>query len=372
MQKTNTKKSEHTSVEDRDKNPEELLRSSGILDMRQSSVSEKPGNTQKEETPDTENSHQAKIVFFGTPKFAVPSLEKLIEKQFNIVGVVTQPDKKKNKAKEASPSPIKEVAVQHDITVYQPKKIDAEFLTQIQELNPDIIVTVAYGKILPGELMQTPPFQALNVHPSLLPKYRGASPIQNALLEGEKITGTTIMLMDEGMDTGDILEQKTLQIGENELYESLEIRLAQLSADLLVDVLPQWLSGDIQSKPQQNNEATHCQLIEKEDGRVFWNEPAQNIYNKHRAFSQWPGIFTFWKNGQALLRVKLLDIQLEMQDKEPSKRSFGEIFEINNAIAVQAQRGFIILRTIQLEGKKPLGIEDFLKGYPDFLKSKLQ
>lgn len=308
---------------------------------------------------------QNKIIFFGTPEFSEIILNSLIKAGCDIAGVFTRADKKTGRKQEWQKTPVKILAEKNNIPVFAPEKLDENIVMQIRNLLPDIIITAAYGKIIPQSILDIPKFGAINVHPSLLPKFRGPSPIQNALLAGKKETGTTIMLMDAGVDTGDILSQKKIAIKLDEKLPELSQKLADLSAELLLKTIPLWIEGKIEPRKQNNNEATFCRMIKKEDGEIDWRETAQSIYNEYRAFYPWPGIFTIW-NGK---RIKLNKIKLaeNRQENQPT----GKVFELDNKIAVQAKEGLIILEELQMEGRPNVKIADFVNGYKNFIGSIL-
>lgn len=307
----------------------------------------------------------------GTGSFAGTILKALLEEKYSVVAVFTKPDKTIHANSEPKKNEIKEIALKNNIAIYQPEKLDAGIISQIKKIAPDLIAIVAYGKIIPQEIIAIPEFGCTNVHPSLLPKFRGPSPIQNALLVGEKETGTTIMLIDEKMDEGDILSQKKFAIDPNDTYATLSEKLAPFSATLLLEALPLWIGGKIKPTPQNDSNASLCQLIDREDGHIIWEEEAEKIYNRYRALSPWPGIFSFWKNEEKMVRIKLQKISLAKNNPESEKIS-GKIFSIDNQIAIQTLKGAIILEEVQLEGKKPVNIKDFINGYPKFIGSVLQ
>lgn len=319
-----------------------------------------------------DNKHiKLRTVFMGTSPLAQVALQKLIEEQYNIVGVFTKADKKIGREQELTATPVKTLALENSIEVFQPIRFDEETVKTLRGLKPDLIVVAAYGKILPKTVLDMPGFGCINIHASLLPKFRGPSPIQNALLAGEKETGVTIMLMDENVDTGDILTQTILPIEEDDTFLELHDKLATLGAQLLSKTLPLWIKRQIESKPQNNSEATLCQLIEREDGRIFWETEAQKIYNRYRALFPWPGIFTFWRNEKTMLRLKLLKIRLD-KENSTDKHAIGEVFQADNALAIQTIKGAILIEQLQLEGKKPMASNEFINGYPKFIGTILQ
>src|SRR4051812_10388833 len=235
-----------------------------------------------------------RIIFMGTPELAAVSLRRLIATpEFQLAAVVTQPDQPKGRGLKLTPSPVKEVAQQANLPVLQPQRAREEnFIQQLAAFKPDLIAVAAYGQILPKAILELPRFGCLNVHTSLLPKYRGAAPIQHAILNGESETGVTIMKMDVGLDTGDILTQDRTPIDASDNSQTLHDRLATLGADLLVRTIPQYVSGAIQPHPQPAEGVTHASKIKKSDGEIDWTQPAQVIWNRIRALVPWPGAFT--------------------------------------------------------------------------------
>jgi methionyl-tRNA formyltransferase len=302
------------------------------------------------------NRKQTKIIFMGTPDFSVPCLKSLIN-EAKVIAVVTQPDKKVGRKQEIIPSPIKQFALKNSLEVFQPAKLkgNTEFINQLKKYEPDLIIVVAYGLLLPQEILSIPKFGVINVHASLLPKYRGASPIQTAILNGDKETGVTIMLLDDKMDHGALLAQKTITLTDNDNFTSLHDKLAQLGADLLIDTLPKYLNNELKPIPQDESKATYCQLIKKEDGKIDWNKPAEDIERQVRAFTPWPGAFTDW-NGKQVKFIKSKVIELQ-NHKE------GEIFKINDGFAVACGQGALEIIELQLAGKKPMSAKEFLNGY---------
>lgn len=313
-----------------------------------------------------------RVVFMGTPDFADFILNMLIEKDYNLVAVYTRPDKSVGRKQTVEESPVKQCALKHDIPLEQPAKFDDETIEKLREYKPDLIIVVAYGKILPKAVLEIPGFGCINIHPSLLPKFRGPSPIQNALLTGEEETGTTIILMDEGVDSGDILAQDTLAIEAIDTYPLLAEKLLAMSANLLLKTLPLWIERAITPQAQNPSKVTLCQLIEREDGHVVWSNDATSIYNTFRALYTWPGIYSFWNRDQKqLLRLKLIRITYQKQSPQSTHR-MGEVFELGEKIGVQSAQGVIFLEEVQLEGKTILPIAEFIKGYPEFIGSILQ
>ncbi|HPN54467.1 MAG TPA: methionyl-tRNA formyltransferase [Candidatus Moranbacteria bacterium] len=310
------------------------------------------------------------IVFMGTSELSAVVLKALIEKKYNIVGVFTKPDKKIGRKQEISEPLVKKIAQEKNIPVFQPEKIDEAAVEQIKDLKADLIIVAAYGKILSPAVLNIPGFGCINVHASLLPKYRGPSPIQNALINGEKETGITIMLMDKGIDTGDILAQKTVLIEPGDDNLALLNKLSEVGAEMLLETIPLWIERKIQPQPQDNSKATMCQLIERNDGYVNWTDDSEDIHNRYRALAPWPGIFCYWKKDNERLRLKLVSI--EKQSINPQQKHIeGEVFEIADEIGVQTGNGIIILKEIQQEGKMPINVREFINGHADFIGSVL-
>lgn len=312
-----------------------------------------------------------RIVFMGTPQFSATILRSLLDHHYQVVGVVTQPDKPIGRTQELQPSQTKQVALEHQLPILQPGKLDEEAYSVLKSWKPDLIVVAAYGKILPRNVLSLPGFGCLNVHASLLPKWRGASPIHNVLLSGETETGITLMLMDEGVDTGDMIASERTDIGPDETRPELEVRLAAIGAELLPHTLAPFIEKKIIPKKQDLSEATLCQLIDREDGRIFWNEDSQDLYNRYRALTPWPGVFTFWKRNGLVQRLKLISLS-HIKQSPQIRHVAGEVFEIGESIGVQTGTGILLLEEVQLEGKERVDIRTFVRGYRDFIGSILQ
>lgn len=299
-----------------------------------------------------------KIVFFGTSDVGLPILEAL-SKEHEIVQVITSPDAAVGRKQETQATPIANLAAYLKIPVQKPEQVknNPELLDALRTLNADIFIVVSYGKILPAELLDIPPLKTVNVHFSLLPKYRGAAPIQYALLNGETKTGTTIFILDEQVDHGSVLTKEEAYIDPNDTFESLAKKLANLSAPLLINILPQYEAGVIIPEQQNELSATFTKLIKKEHGRIDWAKSAQDIYNQWRAFTPWPGIWTTWQN-QNLKIIQAEPIQY------PDESILTEVVKCGDD-------SFLHLQQVQLAGKKPLPIKDFLNGQKDFQTSDL-
>jgi methionyl-tRNA formyltransferase len=318
-----------------------------------------------------------KIIFFGTPEFAVPTLEKLLnQKYFEVLGVVTQPDKARGRGNQVTPSAVKKVAISANLPVWQPQRVkkDAETLTYLREIGADVFVVVAYGQILSQEILDMPSLGCINVHGSILPKYRGAAPIQWSIYNGEKQTGITTMLMDAGMDTGAMLLKATTPIGILDNQYELGERLAVIGADLLVETLLKLENKEIQPIPQDNSQATYAPLIKKEDYLLDWSKSAIGLHNQVRGF--YPNCTTTFRNqplkiiGTVPLDVDCNELPEELQEiihKIPVSTlsaSPGEVAAIIKGVGAIAQTGdgLLLLREVQLPGKRPQSGWDFVNG----------
>ncbi|MEK7603941.1 MAG: methionyl-tRNA formyltransferase [Patescibacteria group bacterium] len=283
-----------------------------------------------------------KIIFFGTPDFAVPALKLLADSGYQIVAVFTQSDKHIGRKQVLSPPPVKFKADNLKLKVFQPKTLkDNQVFEDFKNLNPDICVIAAYGKMIPKRYLDVPARGFVNIHPSLLPKYRGPSPIQTAILNGDKKTGVTIMLVDEEMDHGKILSSIEYRISDDKNYEGIEDDLAGLGAKLLIETLSEYINGNIQLTEQNHEQATYTKLLTREDGRIDWNKSALETYDQIRALNPEPGTWSTWK---------------------------GKIINIKKA---ELADGKINIQNIQIEGKKEMAFQEFLNGHPDFTISDL-
>ncbi len=299
-----------------------------------------------------------KVIYMGTPDFAVGALEAIIEAGHEVLEVVTQPDKPKGRSGALSPSPVKECALSHNIPVFQPVKIkEASAVAHLKELDADIYVVAAFGQILSQEILDIPRFGCINIHASLLPKYRGASPIQAALLEGDPETGVTIMQMNAGMDTGDILFMKTLEITREDNAETLFDRLSALGASMAVKVLPMIERGEAKPIPQKEELATYTKKITKEMGWIRWERSASELQHLIQGMTPWPSAYTRM-NGKILKIWKAYACE-KSTDAEP-----GTIIEVTkDRILVQTGQGSLEVLELQLEGKKRMAAADFIRGH---------
>ncbi len=297
-----------------------------------------------------------KIIFFGTPEFAIPSLQGIFEKE-NLLAVVTQPDKPKGRSLKLFPSPVKIWALAKNLKILEPIKLkDPSFLKEVKDLSPDLIVVCSYGKILPKELLETPKYGCWNIHASLLPKYRGASPINWAILEGEKETGITIMLMDEGLDTGPIFLQKKIPISEEDTAITLSQKLSILGKEAILESIQLHKKGLLKPLPQPENNVSYAPILKKEDGFFTFEEPAEKIERKVKAFLPWPTAFTYYKNKL----LKILSAKAILLDHQNTP---GTIIEIKKeGILIATSKGAILIKEVQLEGKKKISAYEFACG----------
>jgi len=302
-----------------------------------------------------------RIVFMGTPGLARVSLDALLrESAFELVGVVTQPDRPKGRELKLQPSPVKEAAVRAGLPVLQPAKArDENFLSELGRLRPDLVAVAAYGQILPKLILELPRFGCLNVHTSMLPKYRGAAPIQWAILNGDSETGVTIMKMDVGLDTGDILTQRATPIQPADNAQTLHDRLAQMGAELLVQTIPDYVAGKIQPRPQPTDGVSHAPKLKKEDGRIDWNLPARTIWNRVRAFTPWPGAFTFLPAQPRAQLLKIWEGEVVSESGRP-----GEIMCTDKSgIVIGCCKDALRITILQREGGRRMTAAEFLAGH---------
>ncbi|KUG23846.1 methionyl-trna formyltransferase [hydrocarbon metagenome] len=299
-----------------------------------------------------------RILFMGTPDFALPALSLLHGQNYPIIGVVTQPDRPKGRGLKEVASPVKILALELGLPVFQPEKVnDPSFLETFKKLNPDMVVVVSFGQILPKTIIDYPPLKCLNIHPSLLPKYRGAAPLNWQIIRGETKTGVTIMLMDEGMDSGDIILQEETHLGSTETCGELHDRLAQRGAVLLIESIEQIAQGAAKRKPQDPSGITFAPRLKKETGKIDWHNNVSDIVNLIRGLSPMPAAYTHL-DGQSL-KVFTAEARLENINQPP-----GTIGTANAAgLPVAAVDGYVILKDIQLAGKKRMPVSDFLRGY---------
>ncbi|WIV10801.1 methionyl-tRNA formyltransferase [Proteiniborus sp. MB09-C3] len=298
-----------------------------------------------------------KVVFMGTPDFSVPTLEALFNNGHEISLVISQADKAKGRGKKVLFTPVKEKALQLDLNVYQPDNINSEESIEIiKKESPDVIVVVAYGQILKEDILNIPKFGCINVHASLLPEYRGAAPINWAIINGEKRTGVTTMVMERGLDSGDMLLKNETKIYDGETAGGLHDRLMKIGAELLIETIKGLETGDISRTPQNHENATYAPMMSKDLGKIKWNEKADNIRNLVRGTQPWPGAFTTYKDNN--MKILEVDIVAKFKDEES-----GRVVKVNNdGIYVNALDNCILIKQIQFPGKKGMSVSDFLRG----------
>ncbi len=292
-----------------------------------------------------------RIIFYGTPQFSVPFLDALIkDADFDIVGVITEPDRPAGRGRRLKQSAVAEyinrlnssrLHLNNKIAIFKPHKA-SDIKSEIEDLKPDVAIIVAYGQIISNEILDIPKHESINIHPSDLPKYRGPSPIQSALLNGDKSTKITIMKMDQKMDHGSILDKLNIDIDENDDYFSLEARILDLGPKFLIETLKNYISNRIEPKPQNDKKATYCSMIDKKDGLIDWTQSADKIHNKIRAYAFWPKAYTILPNNKRLLFLK-----------------------------THIDSGKLKPLLVQLEGKKPTNWDDFINGHRDLLSNEL-
>jgi len=297
-----------------------------------------------------------KIIYMGTPDFAVNTLQTLIDSRHEVIAVFTQPDKPKGRSGQLQMPPVKELAVKYGIPVYQPVKIrEQEYVELIQGMGADVAVVAAFGQILPKSILDAPKYGCINVHASLLPKYRGASPIQQSILDGEKETGVTIMKMDVGMDTGDIILQEAFPLDQTETGGELFDKLAVMGGPMVLRVLDSFEDGSATFTPQDESRATHVRMITKENGHINWSDSAAVIERMVRGYNPWPAAYTYV--GQKMFKI------WEARLVEASGLEAGEFSTADGKMVVGTGDGALELISVQLEGKKRMNVADFLRGY---------
>jgi len=300
----------------------------------------------------------------GTPEFAIPSLEHLLLNQYQVVAVYTQPDRAAGRGRTLISSPVKKVAMEWELPVVQPLNFkEAEAVAQLASFKPDVIVVAAFGQILPQSVLDIPAQWCINIHPSLLPKFRGASPVAAAILAGDEFTGVSIMLMDTGLDTGPVLAQAQVPISAQDTTGSLTAKLSLIAAQLLLEVIPRWTRGEIAPRPQDKAEATYSGEFSKKDGEIDWHLPAVDIWRRVRAFHPWPGCYTGWQGKQ--LKI----IEAVPQPGEVAVK-VGQVVALNKegaVFGVNTGDGVLGILKVQLEGKRAMSAAEFLRGQRQLL-----
>jgi len=302
------------------------------------------------------------IVFMGTPDFAIPSLNILNDDpEINIKSVITQPDRKKSRGQKVLPSPIKKIAQKMNLSVFQPLNVNSnDSLEYFKNINPDLIIVVAYGQKLSKKLLDLPKYGCINLHASLLPKYRGSSPIHMAIINGDDVSGVTTMFMNEGLDTGDIIYQKKLKIKDEYTVGEFHDKLANIGANLLLETTKNIINGVAPKFKQNENDASYSSKLDKKIGKINWNKSAIEIFNLVRGVNPWPGAYTYFRGD--LLKIWEVDYDLGINNYNSN---YGEIIKVldNKGIFVNTSNGVINIITLQLAGKRRMNFKDFIHGY---------
>ena len=343
------------------------------------------------------NKVNACILLFGTPDFALPALEGLVKNGYTIAGVVTRPDEPVGRGSIITPPPVKVLAEKYNLPIFQPERLDVSFFRHSESfdfaqdklreesrqvtgslattrddhnsliIDAELFIVAAYGKIIPNEILKIPQYGVLNIHPSLLPKWRGASPIQSAILNGDSETGVSIIKLDEQMDHGPIVAQEVIPLAPDSTYPKLHDELAKIGAKLLIESLPKYLSGEIKPTPQDDNHATFCKQFRKDDGRVNWSRPAIEIERMVRALNPWPSVWTLWPAQKQIYRVRIDEAAI-VQDEDPAQSSAGHIWQsAEYPLLVKTGSGSIAIIRATIEGKKSLTAADLVRGYPHII-----
>ncbi len=306
-------------------------------------------------------SNKPNIIFFGTTDFAVPALTKLIINEYLVSAVFT------------GKGSVAGIAKQYGLKIFQPASLrkNEAVLTEFKSLSPDLCILTAYGKIIPDEFLAVPAYGFLNIHPSLLPKHRGPSPIQTAIFNGERETGVSLMLIDKEIDHGPVLAQESYPLKTNTTYKKAEQDLAEKGSELLLKILPEYIAGNIKLNPQDHSQATFTKMFHREDGKIDWSLPADTISQQIRALNPEPGAWTTWKGKT--MNIPTCDIVSPqiINGNDVSDEKYGEVRSFENNIVIQTGKGYLVLRKIQLEGGKIMDVKSFLNGHPGFLNSKL-
>ncbi len=320
------------------------------------------------------NYKKTKIIFVGSSTFAEEILKRLIKEEYNLSLVITSPDRLAGRNKKLKETEVSFISQKNKFPLLKPEKI-LDSKKEIENLSPDLIVVCDYGQKVPESILDIPKKGCLNVHPSLLPLYRGPSPIRQVILNDDKETGTTIMLMNEKLDEGPIISQKKTKIKKNVTYPELFEQLSKLSANLLIETVPKWITGKIKFKKQNNDKATYTKIITKKDGKINWSLPAIEIEKKVRAFNPWPGTYSFYQDKKTKKNkmIKIIDAEIQNQTKNGPFGSLGRVYiATNNKLAVQTGKDFLIIKKLQLENKNQVDVEEFINGNTDFIGTILK
>ena len=306
---------------------------------------------------------KVRIVFMGTPQFAVTILESLLQSAYEVLAVYTQPDKPAGRGRPVVLPPVKRLALERQIQVIQPKTFKSrEVVEQLASFQPELIIVAAFGAILPPEVLSLPKFACLNVHPSLLPRHRGPSPVANTLLGGDELAGVTIMLMDAGLDTGPILTQEKVGISFMDSTGSLSSKLAEAGARLLLETLPKWLGGELRQQAQDETQATYSKLITSKDTEIDWHLSALELWRRVRAYNPWPSCYS-WCQGERLKIHRAIPLG------DVAKGEIGKVIALAEppGVGVVTGQGILGLCQVQLEGRREMVVEDFVRGKRDFI-----
>lgn len=309
-----------------------------------------------------------RVIFMGTPEFAVPSLEYLILNQYEVVAVYTQPDRLAGRGRSLASPPVKRAAIDWKLPVVQPVNFrSTEVVEKLAGFNPDVVVVAAYGQILPKSVLDIPGYGCINIHPSLLPRFRGASPIAAAILAGDKFTGTSIMLMDAGMDTGPVLARAQIPVSGQDTTGSLTAKLSLISAKLLLEVLSRCSRGELTPQPQDEAEATYCDSISKEESEIDWKLPAIDIWRRVRAFQPWPGCYTIWQ-GRQLKIIEAVPLAGEANVEVGRVVALTPAMDGSEAaFGISTGDGMVGISKVQPEGKRAMSAAEFLRGHKQFI-----
>ena len=308
-----------------------------------------------------------RVIFMGTPEFAIPPLEHLILNQYQVVAVYTQPDKPAGRGRSLVSPPLKGAALAWKLPVVQPVSLkSAEVVAQLAKFHPEVIVVAAFGQILPQSVLDIPGCGCINIHPSLLPRFRGVSPVAAAILAGDEFTGVSIMLMDRGLDTGPVLARAQIPILAQDTTGSLTAKLSLIAAQLLLEVLPRWSRGELTPQPQNEAEATYSAPISKEEGEIDWRLPAVDIWRRVRAFQPWPGCYTRWQ-GRQLKVIEAVPLPAIRALEAGQVVALAPAAESKAAFGVSTGEGILGVLRVQLEGKRAMSATEFLRGQRQFI-----
>ncbi len=308
-----------------------------------------------------------RVIFMGTPEFAIPPLQHLVLNQYQVVAVYTQPDKPAGRGRSLSATPLKKAALAWKLPVVQPVSLKStEVVAQLARFHPDVIVVAAFGQILPQSILDIPGRRCINIHPSLLPRFRGASPVAAAILAGDEFTGVSIMLMDRGLDTGPILASAQIPISAQDTTGSLTAKLSLMAAQLLLEILPRWSRDELTPQPQNEAEAVYSGSISKEEGEIDWHLPAVDIWRRVRAFQLWPGCYTRWQ-GRQLKIIEAVPLPTERALEAGQVVALTPATESKAAFGVSTGEGILGVLKVQLEGKRAMSAAEFLRGQRQFI-----